>query len=98
MRYQMVWESRRKATMPSSRILARCCDSADWRKADCFRQRAHVRFAPFHQLAEDHQPALVAERPQQVRGLDGVSLEGREVECLDIGCLKSRHGRTVVIF
>ena len=29
MRYQMVWESRRNATIPSSRILARCCDSAD---------------------------------------------------------------------
>ena len=52
------------------------------RKADCLRQRPHVRFAPFHQLAEDHQPALVAERAQHARGLRGVSLEGREVECL----------------
>ena len=29
-RYQSVWLSRRKVTMPSSRILARCWDSADW--------------------------------------------------------------------
>src|ERR1700687_2483065 len=30
MRYQRVWLSRLKLTMFSSRILARCCDSADW--------------------------------------------------------------------
>src|SRR5580765_3210640 len=30
MRYQRVWLSRRKVTMFSSRIFARCCDSADW--------------------------------------------------------------------
>jgi len=30
MRYQIVWASRRVVTSPSSRILARCCDRADW--------------------------------------------------------------------
>ena len=30
MRYQAVWLSLRKMTIPSSRIFERCCDNADW--------------------------------------------------------------------
>ena len=31
-RYQTVWLSRLKSTMPRSRSLARCCESADWER------------------------------------------------------------------
>ena len=79
MRYQSVWLSRRKATMPSSRILARCCDSADCESPTASASVVDVGLAPFHQLAQDHQPALVGERPQDFRDLGGVSLEGGEI-------------------
>ena len=80
MRYQTVCASRREATRPSSRILARCCDSADWRQADRLGERADAGFAPLDQLAQDHQPALVGERAQDVGDLGGLALERGRIQ------------------
>ena len=43
-------------------------------------QRGHVGLAPLDQLAQDHQPPLVGERPQDVRDLGRLLLKGLEVE------------------
>ena len=75
MRYQSVWLSRRKATMLSSRIFARCCDSADWLRPTGLDQRANRHLAGFRQFAEDHQPPLVAERAQDIGDFQGIGLE-----------------------
>ena len=53
--------------MPSSRILARCCDSADWESPTASASWvAYLRLTPLHELAQDHQPALVGECAQHV--------------------------------
>ena len=50
------------------------------RQADDLGQGRDVGFAPFHQLAQDHQVALVGERPQDVRDLRRPLLKSSEVE------------------
>ena len=80
MRYQSVWLSRRNATRPSSRILARCWDRADCDRPTASARRVDVALAPFDQLAKDHQPPLIGERAKDVRDLRRLFLEGLGIE------------------
>ena len=71
MRYQRLWPSRRKATISSSRMRARCWEGG-LRQPDFLGQRADRRFAGFDQLAQDQKAAVVGQRAEQARDLTGL--------------------------
>ena len=43
-------------------------------------QRSNVGLTPFHQLAQDHQPALVRQHAKDTRHLRGIGFESRKIK------------------
>ena len=71
-----------KGDEPSSRILARCCDSADCDRPTASASELTLALAPFDELAQDHQSPLVGERAEDAGRLTAPSLEPPRIEGL----------------